>query len=123
MTTPNRGQLAATVDAHVGARIRARRVMLGLTQQQLTMMIGITYQQVHKYEHGINRVSAGRLYDIALALNVPIAYFYEGLGWEAPQPATPQQRMLLDTARSFSEIQNEKHQEAVSHLARALAGR
>ena len=112
-----------TVDAHVGARIRARRVMLGLTQQQLTMMIGITYQQVHKYEHGINRVSAGRLYDIALALNVPIAYFYEGLGWEAPQTATPQQRILLDTARSFSEIQNEKHQEAVSQLARALAGR
>ena len=95
--------------------------MLGLTQQQLAEMIGVTYQQAHKYERGINRVSAGRLYEIARVLNAPIPYFYEGLGEEL-RPATPHQRMLLEIARNFAEIQNERHQEAVSQLARALAG-
>jgi len=111
------------IDDHVGARIRERRIMLGLTQQQLAEMIGVTYQQAHKYERGINRVSAGRLYEIARVLNAPIAYFYEGLGQEVAKPAPPHQRMLLEIARNFSEIQNEKHQEAVSQLARALASR
>ena len=96
--------------------------MLGLTQQQLAEMIGVTYQQAHKYERGINRVSAGRLYEIARVLNAPITYFYDGLGDETPRPAMPHQRMLLEIARNFGEIQNEKHQEAVSQLARALAG-
>jgi len=97
--------------------------MLGLTQQQLAEMIGVTYQQAHKYERGINRVSAGRLFEIARALSAPISYFYEGIGQEAPKPVTPHQRMLLEIARNFTEIQNEKHQEAVSQLARALASR
>jgi transcriptional regulator with XRE-family HTH domain len=118
----NKGPSAAAVDAHVGARIRERRIVLGLTQQQLTGVIGITYQQMTKYERGINRVSAGRLYDIACALNAPIGYFYEGLDQEAPQPASPRQRMLVDIARDFSKMQNEKHRVAVHQLARALAG-
>ena len=96
--------------------------MLGLTQQQLAEMIGVTYQQAHKYERGINRVSAGRLYEIARVLNAPITYFYEGLGEGGPRQPAPHQRMLLEIARNFCEIQNEKHQEAVSQLARALAG-
>ena len=96
--------------------------MLGLTQQQLAEMIGVTYQQAHKYERGINRVSAGRLYEIARVLNAEITYFYDGLGDATPRQATPHQRMLLEIARNFSEIQNERHQEAVSQLARALAG-
>ena len=97
--------------------------MLGLTQQQLAEMIGVTYQQAHKYERGINRVSAGRLFEIARALSAPISYFYEGIGQEGPKPVTPHQRMLLEIARNFAEITNEKHQEAVSQLARALASR
>ena len=96
--------------------------MLGLTQQQLAEMIGVTYQQAHKYERGINRVSAGRLYEIAQVLNAPITYFYDGVGEATPRPPTSHQRMLLEIARNFAEIHNEKHQEAVSHLARALAG-
>jgi len=123
MTKPRRGRSTAAIDDHVGARIRERRIMLGLTQQQLAEMIGVTYQQAHKYERGINRVSAGRLYQIAGVLNVPIVYFYDGLGAAAPRPEPPHQRMLLEIARNFGEIQNEKHQEAVSQLARALAGR
>ena len=121
MTKPRRGRSTAAIDDHVGARIRERRIMLGLTQQQLAEMIGVTYQQAHKYERGINRVSAGRLYEIARVLNAPITYFYDGVGEEA-RPATTHQRMLLEIARNFSEIQNERHQEAVSQLARALAG-
>src|SRR5271167_3595486 len=67
------------IDRHVGARVRERRIMLGLTQQQLADLIGVTYQQAHKYERGINRVSAGRLYEIAQVLSVPIGYFFDGL--------------------------------------------
>jgi transcriptional regulator with XRE-family HTH domain len=122
MAKPKRGRSTAAIDDHVGARIRERRIMLGLTQQQLAEMIGVTYQQAHKYERGINRVSAGRLFEIARVLNAPITYFYDGVGEEAPRPAAPHQRMLLEIARNFGEIQNEKHQEAFSQLARALAG-
>src|SRR6476620_8088928 len=64
------------VDRHVGARVRERRIMLGLTQQQLADLIGVTYQQAHKYERGINRVSAGRLFEVAQVLGVPVSYFF-----------------------------------------------
>jgi transcriptional regulator with XRE-family HTH domain len=121
MAKPKRGRSTAAIDDHVGARIRERRIMLGLTQQQLAEMIGVTYQQAHKYERGINRVSAGRLYEIARALSAPVSHFYEGIGDESPRQVTPHQRMLLEIARNFAEIRNEKHQEAVSQLARALA--
>src|SRR3954451_23041748 len=67
------------IDRHVGGRVRERRIMLGLTQQQLADLIGVTYQQAHKYERGINRISAGRLYEIAQVLSVPIGYFFDGL--------------------------------------------
>src|SRR5215472_10343550 len=122
MAKPKRGRSTAAIDDHVGARIRERRIMLGLTQQQLAEMIGVTYQQAHKYERGINRVSAGRLYEIARVLNAPITYFYQGLGLGAPRPLAPRQRMLLEIARNFAEIQNEKHQGALSQVARVLAG-
>ena len=124
MTKPKRGRsTAAAIDDHVGRRIRDRRIMLGLTQQQLAEMIGVSYQQAHKYERGVNRVSAGRLFEIARALSAPIAYFYEGIGEEGPPQITLHQRVLLEVARNFAEIRNEKHQEAVSQLARALASR
>jgi transcriptional regulator with XRE-family HTH domain len=96
--------------------------MLGLTQQQLAGMIGVTCQQAHKYERGINRVSAGRLHEIARALNAPITYFYEGIGNGKPRTLPMHQRLLLEVARNVAEIQNEKHQEAFSQLARVLAG-
>jgi transcriptional regulator with XRE-family HTH domain len=118
-----RNATAQAVDRHVGARIRERRIMLGLTQQQLADLIGVTYQQAHKYERGINRVSAGRLFEIARVLSVPIGYFYEGLNAESePKTASPRERMMLELARNFSEIRNERHQEAFSQLARALSG-
>jgi transcriptional regulator with XRE-family HTH domain len=111
------------IDRHVGARIRARRVMLGFTQQQLADLIGVTYQQAHKYERGINRVSAGRLYVIARVLGVPVSSFFEGLEGETDRSESPRERMCLELARNFAQIPNERHQAALSQLARALATR
>jgi transcriptional regulator with XRE-family HTH domain len=116
--TPNR---ANDTDRFVGARIRERRVMLGLSQQQMADLIGVTYQQAHKYERGINRISAGRLHEIAHVLGVPIGYFFEGLERQQGSDLTTRQRMCLELARNFSSISNERHQEALSQLARVLA--
>ncbi|WP_347138486.1 helix-turn-helix transcriptional regulator [Paracoccus sp. SSK6] len=67
------------VDVHVGKRIRHRRWMIGMTQQQLADKVGIKFQQIQKYETGMNRVSASRLWDIARAVDVPVSFFFEGL--------------------------------------------
>jgi len=112
---------AGDADRHVGQRIRERRVMLGLSQQQMADMIGVTYQQAHKYERGINRISAGRLFEIAQVLGVPVSFFFEGLEQNAQPEGNGRQRMCLELARNFSLIRNERHQEAISQLARALA--
>ncbi|MTH36490.1 helix-turn-helix domain-containing protein [Paracoccus limosus] len=73
------------VDVHVGKRIRHRRWMIGMTQQQLAEKVGIKFQQIQKYETGMNRVSASRLWDIAQAVDVPVSFFFEGID-EAAQP-------------------------------------
>ena len=112
---------ANDTDRHVGARIRERRIMLGLSQQQMADLIGVTYQQAHKYERGINRISAGRLFEIAQVLGVPVGYFFEGLDTQRVPDLTSRQRMCLELARNFACISNERHQEALSQLARALA--
>jgi transcriptional regulator with XRE-family HTH domain len=111
------------IDRHVGARIRERRIMLGLTQQQLADLIGVTYQQAHKYERGLNRVSAARLFQIARVLSVPVSHFFEGIEQEqgGGRAVNSRERMCLELARNFAQIPNERHQEALSHLARALA--
>lgn len=70
------------VDVHVGKRVRHRRWMNGTTQQQLAQAVGIKFQQIQKYETGMNRVSASRLWDIAKVLNVPVSFFFEGLDAE-----------------------------------------
>jgi transcriptional regulator with XRE-family HTH domain len=119
---PRPSPRANAADHHVGARIRERRIMLGLSQQQLAQMIGVTYQQAHKYERGLNRISAGRLYEIAQVLGVPVSWFFDGLSsTDAPAEMTQRQRMCLELARNFAAIDNEKHQEALSQMARALA--
>ncbi len=70
------------VDVHVGKRVRHRRWMVGMTQQQLGDTVGIKFQQIQKYETGMNRISASRLWDIAQALGVSISFFFEGIGEE-----------------------------------------
>ena len=110
------------VDRHVGARLRERRILLGLTQQELAELIGVTYQQAHKYEKGINRIAAGRLSVIARALGVEIDYFYDGLtSTPGAVKTTPQQRLMLELARNFMAIADRRQQEAICTLARSLA--
>ena len=113
---------AQDIDRHVGTRMRERRIMLGLTQQQLAELIGVTYQQGHKYEKGVNRIAGGRLYTIAQALGVEVGFFYEGIG--APAGAgkpTAHQRLLLELTRNFVAIADRRQQEAICNLARSLA--
>jgi transcriptional regulator with XRE-family HTH domain len=123
VAVPSRRSTSRTqdVDRYVGARIRERRIMLGLTQQQLADLIGVTYQQAHKYERGINRVSAGRLFEVSQVLSVPVNYFFDGLEHESERAISPRERMCLELARNFAQIPNERHQEALSQLARVLA--
>jgi transcriptional regulator with XRE-family HTH domain len=93
--------------------------MNGLTQQKLANLIGVTYQ-AHKYENGVNRITAGRLYVIAQVLGVDIGYFFEDLQSAAPSEPSPQQRVFLDLARNVRSIRTPKHQEAICLLARIL---
>jgi len=112
---------ADDVDRYVGARLRERRFLLGLTQHQLAELIGVSYQQAHKYETGLNRVSAGRLYQIAQALDTDVGYFFEGMGRDSTFMPTQQQRLLLELARDFMAIPLRSHQQGIISLARALA--
>ena len=73
------GNRASPVDVHVGARIRLRRTMMGMTQERLGDALGLTFQQVQKYERGANRVGASRLFDLSRILDVPISFFYDNM--------------------------------------------
>lgn len=91
--------MAAEIDTHLGRRLRRRRRLLGLTQQQLAVQVGVRFQQIQKYECGANRISAARLWELAEALQAPISYFYDGLGEAAEVPtATGVARFAQDEA-------------------------
>ena len=113
------------VDAHVGKRIRHRRWMVGMTQQQLADKVGIKFQQIQKYETGMNRVSASRLWDISETLGVMIAFFFEGL---QENGATPQvagtdlmaDKEALELVRSYYAIP-EAQRRRLFDLARVLS--
>jgi len=115
------------VDVHVGKRIRHRRWMVGMTQQQLAEKVGIKFQQIQKYETGMNRVSASRLWDISEALSVPINFFFEGLesGAGATAEATLPGDILadkeaLELVRSYYAIP-ENQRRRLFELARVLS--
>ena len=95
------------VDVHVGQRIRRRRWMVGMTQQQLGEAVGIKFQQIQKYETGMNRVSASRLYEISKALDVPVAFFFEAVD----QPANEN-----DTVESVAEATAENSEAPAADL-------
>ena len=116
------------VDVHVGKRIRHRRWMVGMTQQQLAEKVGIKFQQIQKYETGMNRVSASRLWDIAFALAVPVSFFFDGL--EGAEPASPgateavpdlmAEKEALELVRSYYAIP-ENQRKRLFELARVLS--
>lgn len=114
--------IAKRIDQLVGQRIRLRRNMLGLTQEELADALGISYQQVQKYETAANRVSAGRLFEIAAKMDTPVAYFFEGIdkiaAGEAPAPGS---RMTIDLVRNFTLIENGPVRSALLGLIRDLA--
>lgn len=87
------------VDKHVGAQLRARRSFLGMSQEKLAESVGITFQQIQKYERGANRVSAGRLYNFSNILDVPVNYFYQGV--TAPVVATAATGMSDNAQEGF----------------------
>lgn len=70
---------ANPIDAQVGNRVRLRRMLIGMSQERLGELLGLTFQQVQKYEKGVNRIGAGRLFEVSRILGVPIDYFYEGV--------------------------------------------
>ena len=115
------------VDVHVGKRIRHRRWMNGTTQQQLAEKVGIKFQQIQKYETGMNRVSASRLWDIARVLGVPVSFFFEGMDDEAPADDGGQMpadiladREALELLRSYYAIP-ENQRRRLFDLARVLS--
>ncbi len=126
------------IDRHVGQRLRIRRTLLGVSQAALGEIIGVRFQQVQKYELGINRVSAGSLYYLARILDVPVGFFFEDMppeltGYSAmakmehsdelhPADGVLTKRETLELARAYYRIGDEKTRRLVLHLIRAIAG-
>lgn len=116
------------VDVHVGKRVRHRRWMVGMTQQQLASMVGIKFQQIQKYETGMNRISASRLWDIGEALHVPVSFFFEGLDEEHEGKRASENvpsdlladKEALELVRSYYQIP-EMQRRRLFELARAIS--
>lgn len=120
------------VDRHVGLRIRMRRKELGISQERLAESIGLTFQQVQKYERAANRVSASKLWEVSKALSTSVSYFYEGLGdtLEPPGANIPREIMQdflltsegIELASLFPKITKSRVRRKVLDLVRVMAG-
>lgn len=123
------------VDGHVGGRIRARRIQLGLSQKDLGDAVGLTFQQIQKYERGANRVGSGRLFEFGQCLNVPVSFFFEGLtakdGVPSRKNAVPvksgespsilDKRETLELMRAYYKISDPKVRRRFFDLVKAAA--
>jgi transcriptional regulator with XRE-family HTH domain len=123
------------IDKHVGSRVRMRRMMLGMSQEKLGDALGLTFQQVQKYEKGTNRIGASRLQQISLILQVPVSFFFEGappppgrpIGMgEAPSPAYVTDFLAttdgLTLVKAFMRIRNAKLRRRIVELVEEMAG-
>jgi transcriptional regulator with XRE-family HTH domain len=111
----------AEVDKFIGNKIYLLRLAHGMSRQQLAAVIGVTHQQLQKYEKGSNRISVGRLALIAKALDSTIESFYDGLEHRhAESHATQHQRMCIEVSRNFMKINSSEQQQMVSALVRSL---
>jgi transcriptional regulator with XRE-family HTH domain len=117
------------IDAHVGARLRYRRMTIGMSQEALGERLGVTFQQIQKYEKGLNRIGAGRLYQIARILGVPISFFFDDLpngGDAGGEVASPMAFLSspegLQLNLAFAQIPDAATRRKVVDLVRALAG-
>ncbi|MEO1039007.1 MAG: helix-turn-helix transcriptional regulator [Pseudomonadota bacterium] len=121
------------IDRHVGARVRLRRQLLNMSQEKLGDELGVTFQQVQKYERGANRIGAGRLWVLARTLDVPVSFFYEGVADSMAQPgfAEGDQTPIVDDfiqsadgvalAQAFAKIRDSRVRRRVLELVRTLA--
>jgi transcriptional regulator with XRE-family HTH domain len=107
------------IDLHLGRRLRRRRRLVGLTQQQLAQAVGVRFQQIQKYECGANRVSAARLWRIATALEVPVNYFFEGLSDPPIVVPGPTRDESADLVRTYHSL-GERPRRRLLDLARTL---
>ncbi|WP_277278285.1 helix-turn-helix domain-containing protein, partial [Thalassospira lucentensis] len=89
------------VDIHVGARVRLRRTLLGMSQEKLGEAIGLTFQQVQKYERGANRVGASRLYDLSRVLEVPVSFFFDDMPDEISSKSVHERREMSESPDPF----------------------
>ncbi len=127
-SVPNQ-RSANSVDGHVGSRVRLRRLELGLSQEKLAEQLGITFQQVQKYERGTNRIGASRLHQIALVLQAPITYFFEGASESAlprSNEQSPLAQALSDPAtvrlvRAFASISDPQLKQKAVGIIEAIA--
>lgn len=120
-----------SIDQYVGKRVRLRRKMLNMSQSKLADAIGLTFQQVQKYENGLNRMGASRLMQIAGVLEVPVTYFFEGAPGEpkisrsAPSPDFVTQFLAnadgLALTRAFTRLRGAKIKRSIVHLVQNLA--
>ncbi len=127
------------VDVHVGSRVRLRRTLLGLSQEKLGDALGLTFQQVQKYERGANRIGASRLFDLSRVLDVPVSFFFDDMSQDLPErspaidleldgvsqggfDADPMaRRETLELVRAYYRIKDPVVRKRVFELAKALA--
>ena len=127
------------VDVYIGNKVKARRLILGLSQEELAKSIGLTFQQVQKYERGTNRISVSRLIDIGKALKAPIDYFFDGVAASAlgmksalikgfadtkQEPFEPDQltkRDVLELVRAYSRIKSPQLKKQIIEMAKAMS--
>ncbi len=140
--SPKRGRQKSDgpnpVDVHVGGRVRLRRTLLGMRQEKLARAIGLTFQQVQKYERGANRIGASRLHELSQVLDVPVSFFFDdmnnapsgglagvgGLGEEAPPPfeGDPMaKRETLQLVRAYYQIKSPALRKRILDLTKSLA--
>lgn len=127
--------MATPVDVHVGMRMRQRRALLGMSQTALASAVGLTFQQIQKYERGTNRMGASRLYEFAKVLDVPVPFFFEemapAIAGERCKPGRPRvepddigvstKRETLELVRAYYKIRNPKVRSHVRSLVQTLA--
>jgi transcriptional regulator with XRE-family HTH domain len=127
-----KGEKPNPIDVHVGARVRLRRNMLGLSQEKLGEAIGLTFQQVQKYERGANRIGASRLHDLSRVLDVPVSFFFDDMD-PVRAPAIPagcaeafdadplRKRETIDLVSAYYRIENPMVRRRLFDLAKALS--
>ncbi len=113
------------VDVHVGKRLRVRRTLLGMSQEQVAEALELTFQQLQRYEKGASRVSASRLFELSQILDVPISYFFEEMDMDNPATDTPPdpmtKRETLEFARAYYRIKDPAIRKSVLGLTKAMA--